>query len=62
MITTDLEYLILAQHERCDNVDYFEDKARTQVELNRPFYENLAIENAIYAEALGRIYDICAKL
>ena len=62
MITTDLEYLILAQHERCDNVEYFEDRAKTQGDINRPFYESMAVENAIYAEALGRIYDICAKL
>jgi len=62
MITTDLEYLILAQHEKCSNVEYFEERSRTQGETNRFFYEDLAIDNALHAEALGRIYDICAKL
>lgn len=62
MITTDLEQLAMAQHEKCCNVEYYSNRS----EMNGPelviFYENLAIENAIAAEALGRIYDICAKL
>ena len=62
MITTDLEQLAMAQHEKCCSVEYYMNRAEMLGPDTRIFYEGLAMENAIAAEALGRIYDICAKL